>query len=132
MKNFEALKQMPQSSFANMVFDVVKNQCETLEDFEVFLNREIRPDLEPVVKEALKKIQQSAQRTQKKGDREELKKEQVNARSEKTQREEIKEKLTQTISSVANKVMENEYPLEIEADAILALAILASTRANMI
>ena len=83
MKNFEALKQMPQSSFANMVFDVVKNQCETLEDFEVFLNREIRPDLEPVVKEALKKIQQSAQRTQKKGDREELKKEQVNARSEK-------------------------------------------------
>ncbi len=132
MKNFEALKQMPQSSFANMVFDVVKNQCETLEDFEVFLNREIRPDLEPVVKEALKKIQQSAQRTQKKGDREELKKEQVNARSEKTQREEIKEKLTQTISSVANKVMKNEYPLEIEADAILALAILASTRANMI
>ena len=132
MKNFEALKQMPQSSFANMVFDVVKNQCETLEDFEVFLNREIRPDLEPVVKDALKKIQQSAQRTQKKGDREELKKEQVNARSEKTQREEIKEKLTQTISSVANKVMENEYPLEIEADAILALAILASTRANMI
>lgn len=132
MKNFEALKQMPQSSFANMVFDVVKNQCETLEDFEGFLNREIRPDLEPVVKEALKKIQQSAQRTQKKGDREELKKEQVNARSEKTQREEIKEKLTQTISSVANKVMENEYPLEIEADAILALAILASTRANMI
>lgn len=132
MKNFEVLRQMPQSSFANMVFDVVKNQCETLEDFEVFLNREIRPDLEPVVKEALKKIQQSAQRTQKKGDREELKKEQVNARSEKTQREEIKEKLTQTISSVANKVMENEYPLEIEADAILALAILASTRANMI
>ena len=50
----------------------------------------------------------------------------------KTQREEIKEKLTQTISSVANKVMKNEYPLEIEADAILALAILASTRANMI
>ena len=97
-----------------------------------FLDSEIKPDLEVELKEALKKIQQSAQRTQKKGDREELKKEQVNARSEKTQREEIKEKLTQTISSVANKVMENEYPLEIEADAILALAILASTRAHMI
>lgn len=89
-----------------------------------FLTNEIKPDLEVELKEA--------QRTQKKGDREELKKEQVNARSGKTQREEIKEKLTQTISSVANKVMENEYPLEIEADAILALAILASTRANMI
>lgn len=89
-----------------------------------FLDSEIKPDLEVELKEA--------QRTQKKGDREELKKEQVNARSGKTQREEIKEKLTQTISSVANKVMENEYPLEIEADAILALAILASTRANMI
>lgn len=89
-----------------------------------FLDSEIKPDLEVELKEA--------QRTQKKGDREELKKEQVNARSEKTQREEIKEKLTQTISSVANKVMENEYPLEIEADAILALAILASTRAKMI
>lgn len=60
MKNFEALKQMPQSSFANMVFDVVKNQCEALEDFEDFLNREIRPDLEPVVKEALKKLQCSS------------------------------------------------------------------------
>lgn len=123
---------MPQASFANMIFDVVKNRCETLEDFEHFLDSEIKPDLEVELKEALKKIQQSAQRTQKKGDREELKKEQVNARSEKTQREEIKEKLTQTISSVANKVMGNEYPLEIEADAILALAILASTRANMI
>lgn len=132
MKNFEVLRQMPQACFANMIFDVVKNRCETLEDFEDFLDSEIKPDLEVELKEALKKIQQSAQRTQKKGDREELKKEQVNARSEKTQREEIKEKLTQTISSVANKVMENEYPLEIEADAILALAILASTRAKMI
>lgn len=132
MKNFEVLRQMPQASFANMIFHVVNNDCETLEDFEIFLNKEINPELESTVKEALKKIQQSAQRTQKKGDREELKKEQVNARSEKTQREEIKEKLTQTISSVANKVMGNEYPLEIEADAILALAILASTRANMI
>lgn len=89
-----------------------------------FLDSEIKPDMEVELKEA--------QRTQKKGDREELKKEQINARSEKTQREEIKEKLTQTISSVANKVMENEYPLVIEADAILALAILASTRAKMI
>ncbi len=132
MKNFEVLRQMPQACFANMIFDVVKNRCETPGDFEDFLDSEIKPDLEVELKEALKKIQQSAQRTQKKGDREELKKEQVNARSEKTQREEIKEKLTQTISSVANKVMENEYPLEIEADAILALAILASTRANMI
>ena len=132
MKNFEVLRQMPQGWFANMIFHVVNNDCETLEDFEDFLDSEIKPDLEVELKEALKKIQQSAQRTQKKGDREELKKEQVNARSEKTQREEIKEKLTQTISSVANKVMGNEYPLEIEADAILALAILASTRANMI
>ena len=132
MKNFEVLRQMPQACFANMIFHVVNNDCETLEDFEDFLDSEIKPDLEVELKEALKKIQQSAQRTQKKGDREELKKEQVNARSEKTQREEIKEKLTQTISSVANKVMGNEYLLEIEADAILALAILASTRANMI
>ncbi len=71
MKNFEVLRQMPQASFANMIFDVVKNRCETLEDFEDFLDSEIKPDLEVELKEALKKIQQSAQRTQKKGEREE-------------------------------------------------------------
>ena len=34
-----------------------------------FLDSEIKPDLEVELKESLKKIQQSAQRTQKKGDR---------------------------------------------------------------
>lgn len=57
MKNFEVLRQMPQASFANMIFDVVKNRCETLEDFEHFLDSEIKPDLEVELKEALKKIQ---------------------------------------------------------------------------
>ena len=57
MTNFEALKQMPINSFANMVFHVVNNDCGTLEDFENFLNREISPDLEPTVKEALKNLQ---------------------------------------------------------------------------
>ncbi len=57
MTNFEALKQMPINSFANMIFHVVNNDCETLEDFENFLNREISPDLEPTVKEALKNLQ---------------------------------------------------------------------------
>ena len=70
MKNFEVLRQMPQASFTNMIFDVVKNRCGTLEDFEDFLDSEIKPDLEVELKEALKKIQQSAQRTQKKGERE--------------------------------------------------------------
>lgn len=55
--NFEALKQIPCSSFANMVFDVVKNKCDTLKDFEDFLNMDIKPDLEPVLKEALQNIQ---------------------------------------------------------------------------
>ncbi len=57
MKNFEVLRQMPQACFANMIFDVVKNRCETLEDFEDFLDSEIKPDLEVELKEALKKIQ---------------------------------------------------------------------------
>lgn len=61
-----------------------------------------------------------------------MKKEDVNGRSEKVQREEIKEKLTQTICNVANNIIENKYPPEIEANAIEALANLASTRASMI
>ncbi len=60
MTNLEALKQMPDNSFANMVFDVVKNRCETLEDFENFLNMEIRSDLEPALKEALRNLQCSS------------------------------------------------------------------------
>lgn len=58
--------------------------------------------------------------------------EEFKSSSEKVQREEIKENLTQTIIFVANKITKNEYPPEIEADVILALANLASTRANMI
>lgn len=57
MKNFEVLRQMPQASFANMIFHVVNNDCETLEDFENFLNKEINPELESTVKEALKNLQ---------------------------------------------------------------------------
>ena len=45
MKNFEVLRQMPQASFTNMIFDVVKNRCETLVDFEDFLDSEIKPYL---------------------------------------------------------------------------------------
>lgn len=61
MTNLEALKQMPGSSFANMVFDVVKNRCETLEDFENFLNMEIRSDLEPALKEALENLREETE-----------------------------------------------------------------------
>lgn len=60
MTNLEALKQMPVNSFANMVFDLVKKRCQTLEDFENFLNREIKPDLEPALKEALRNSQCSS------------------------------------------------------------------------
>lgn len=59
-------------------------------------------------------------------------KEEFKSSSEKVQREEIKENLTQTISFVANKITRNEYPPEMEVDAMLALANLASARANMI
>ncbi len=60
MTNLDVLKQMSNNSFANMVFNVVKNKCETLEDFENFLNMKIRSDLEPVVKEALRNSQCSS------------------------------------------------------------------------
>lgn len=60
MTNFEALKQMPINNFANMVFHVANKDCGTLEDFEEFLNKEISPDLEPTVKEALKNLQCSS------------------------------------------------------------------------
>lgn len=39
MKNFEVLKQLPLEIFANSVFDIVKNECKTLEEFESLLKR---------------------------------------------------------------------------------------------
>lgn len=57
MNNFEALKQMPLKSFANMVFHAVKRDCRSLEEFEVFLEKEVPETLEGTLKEALQKMQ---------------------------------------------------------------------------
>ncbi len=56
MKNYDVLKQMPVRSFANMVFHIVKDECESLEDFENFLNKEIKPEFEALTKETLKEV----------------------------------------------------------------------------
>lgn len=56
MNNYEALKEMPFSSFSNMVFDVVK-ACNTQDEFKQFLEKEIPIDLEGTVEEALQKLQ---------------------------------------------------------------------------
>lgn len=46
MTNFEILQQMPLKSFANMVFEVTRCDCKSLEDFEAFLRKEIPNNLE--------------------------------------------------------------------------------------
>lgn len=46
MTNFEILQQMPLKSFANMVFEVTRRDCKSLEDFEAFLRKEIPNNLE--------------------------------------------------------------------------------------
>ena len=57
MKNFDALKQMTLKSFASMVFDVVRRECQTEEEFVTFLEKEVPENLEGTVKEALQKLQ---------------------------------------------------------------------------
>ncbi len=57
MNNFEALKQMPVKSFANIVFHTAKNDCRSLEEFEAFLEKGVPGDLEGTLKEALQKMQ---------------------------------------------------------------------------
>lgn len=57
MTNFEALKQMPLKSFANMVFNVARRDCNNLEEFEAFLSQEIPKHLEPTVEKALQEMQ---------------------------------------------------------------------------
>lgn len=57
MKNFEILKQMPVSSFATMVYDIVKNECNSVEEFEKLLDSDIQEDLEDAVKGALHNMQ---------------------------------------------------------------------------
>lgn len=44
MSNHEALKQLPLSNFANLIFDIVKNQCVGLADFEEILKRDFPED----------------------------------------------------------------------------------------
>jgi len=51
MTNFEALKQMPMKSFANLVFSGVKSECNTLTDFEEMLRREFPKNLEGALQE---------------------------------------------------------------------------------
>lgn len=57
MTNFEALKQMPLKSFANMVFNVARRDCSSLEEFEAFLCQEIPKHLEQTVEKALQEMQ---------------------------------------------------------------------------
>jgi hypothetical protein len=60
MRNFDALKQMPLGDFAQMIFGVVRRECETEDEFVSFLEKEIPSDLEGVVKEALQRLQCSS------------------------------------------------------------------------
>lgn len=61
MKNFEVLKQMPQKEFANMVFRVTRNECNSLTDFEKFLDSDVPKELEATVKGALQTMQCSSE-----------------------------------------------------------------------
>lgn len=60
MTNLEALKQMPLKNFAQMIFDIVKRDCETEDDFIEILEREIPIELEQTVKVALQSMQRSS------------------------------------------------------------------------
>lgn len=55
MSNFDALKRMPLRSFASMVFDVARGECQTEEEFIAFLEKEVPEELEDTLKEALQK-----------------------------------------------------------------------------
>lgn len=55
MNNFEAIKQLPIGSFANMVFHIVRNDCENLEDFENLLKKNFSEEGEG----ALQRLQHS-------------------------------------------------------------------------
>ena len=57
MTNFEVLKQMPLNSFANMVFNVARRECETEKEFIQFLKKEIPEGLEEITNGALKNLQ---------------------------------------------------------------------------
>lgn len=55
--NFEALKQMPVSNFANVIFEVVRRDCRESSDFEAFLKKEVPKELESTLEEALQDLQ---------------------------------------------------------------------------
>lgn len=57
MKNFDALKQMPLKNFANMVFNIVMQDCKTVEEFAAILDKEIPEKLEGEIKEVLQQMQ---------------------------------------------------------------------------
>lgn len=57
MKNLEALKQIPLKDFASMTFHMVRFECSNLQEFEALLDREVKPELEGTVREALQELQ---------------------------------------------------------------------------
>lgn len=57
MTNYEALKQMPISSFANMIYTMATRDCKTLQDFEALLHRKFPEE----GKEALQDLRQKGE-----------------------------------------------------------------------
>lgn len=57
LTNFDVLLRLNQSTFANLIFNVAKYECETLEDFENFLNKEITAQNNEALQEIISALQ---------------------------------------------------------------------------
>lgn len=57
LTNFDVLLRLNQSTFANLIFNVAKYECETLEDFENFLNKEIAAQNNEALQEIISALQ---------------------------------------------------------------------------
>ncbi|MDD3394316.1 MAG: hypothetical protein PHG19_06710 [Anaerotignum sp.] len=56
-KNFDVLLKLNQSTFANIVFNVAQYECETLDDFENFLNKEVSEQNKEALQKSLSSLQ---------------------------------------------------------------------------
>ena len=60
--NFDIIRKLEMPTFANLVFNVAKYECQTLDDFENFLSRDITAQNDEALQAILQSTQSAASR----------------------------------------------------------------------
>lgn len=126
---FEALQQMPLSSFASLVFSIIERDCKTLEDFEAFLKQEIPQHLEESTKRTLYKLQELQCSDRNRQEEKEVSNQMIEEQME--HKDSVISDVDNVIKAVSKKIINGYVSIEMEPSTIEALASLITARTSM-